>query len=412
MLRNTPDTYGTIHKIIHWTTALIVFALLSVGFYMVELPFESGKLQVYLLHKSFGLLVLFLAVLRIGWRLSNAVPSDLPTHRTWEKKLANLTHFLMYAALIVMPLSGWLMSSAGDFPAPFFGLFEMPDFIPKNENLFNALREFHEIFAFVILGVVGLHGAGAFKHHFIDRDETLQRMTSRKTGFVAGGVLALAAGALFILPLGINLAGELKPEPQAPAGIEQAANAAAGEANGFEKSAHPDQWVIKPEASSIGFEATQYGETFSGQFASYAATIVFNPEHLETAKAVVAIDIASIKTGSDDRDAQARAPDWFDANQHPQAVFETESFARTGANQYVAKGNLAIRGVKLPVELPFTLDIADDAQGKTAQMRAELVLNRLDFGIGQGQWQSAETIGNSVKITLRVEAWQNLAWAQ
>lgn len=407
MFRNTPESFGAVAKALHWVVAALIFILLSVGFIMTAMDFSPAKIQIYGLHKSFGILVLVAVVLRAAWRFGNPKVRDLETHMAWEKILAKIAHTLLYIAMFAMPMTGWLMSSAGDFPATFFGLFDLPPLVAKDEALFEVFRVAHTVIAFVIIVVVGLHVAGALKHHFVDRDRTLKRMTTNGLGLAGGAVLALVAGALLALPFGLGTKKYLLDVQSA--GEQEQVQVVA---EGADKSAHLHQWVIKPESSSIAFEVTQSGEAFAGKFDTFTATIVFDPEHLETAKALVSIDIASINTGSADRDNQARGAEWFNSNQHPQAVFETESFTRTGANQYVAKGHLAIRGVKLPVELPFTLDIAGDAQGKTAKMQAELTLNRLDFGIGQGQWQSAETMGNPVKITLRVEAWQNSAWAQ
>ena len=397
-LKNTVHGYGIIARSLHWVMAVLVLALLSIGFFMTSMDFSPVKLQVYGLHKSFGFLVFFLGIGRVLWRFANPKVEELETHQLWEKILAKISHFLLYAALFLMPLSGWLMSSAADFPAMFFGLFDMPDLVSKDEDLFKILRQAHEIFAYIIIGVVGLHIAGAFKHHFIDRDVTLQRMTTRRLGFFTGGLLALVVGFLLFMPLVIVFLSSAPAAEQQSAKIESHVQAAGVSEN---------LWLINPETSVISFEATQYGQAFSGKFKNFTGDIMFDPDNLAVARARILIDIASIGTGSAERDVQARSAEWFAVQDHPQAVFETESFERRAANQYTARGSLTIRGVTLPVELPFSLAITPRLEGgETATMDAALTLNRLDFGIGQGPWESPETIGNAVKITVHLEAAQ------
>ena len=129
-LRNTIDTYGTIARFFHWAIALLVIMLIIVGLYMVGLEYSPDKIKLYGWHKSFGLLVLWLAGLRIIWRAISHPPEENLEHQTWEKLCAKVAHALLYIAIIGMPLSGWIMSSAGEYPVPFFGM-EMPDLVSK-----------------------------------------------------------------------------------------------------------------------------------------------------------------------------------------------------------------------------------------------------------------------------------------
>ena len=403
-LKNTTGSYGLVAKSLHWIAAALIFTLLSVGFFMTEMDFSPAKLQIYGLHKSFGIVVLILVVLRALWRFTNPKVRELKTHQRWEKILAHITHVLLYVALFVMPLSGWLMSSAGDFPATFFGLFDLPPLVAKNEKLFELLRDFHTIFAFCILGVVALHMAGAFKHHILDRDETLQRMTTPRLGLIGGLVLAAIAGLVWIAPVFLALNDDAAEVVSAEA-PEDVVEDRAEIAEDAAEHAGITQWDVNEEASAITFLVEQSGGNFEGRFTDFDADIYFDPEKLGQSSAFVEIDIDSINTGSDERDGQARSAEWFDAASHPKAVFKSESFTRTGPNRYAAAANLTIRGVTIPVSLEFTLNIDESpAQGRIARMDGVLTLNRLDFGIGQDPWQGTETIGNPVKITLHVEA--------
>lgn len=393
MLKNSENKYGLITKTIHWVTALLILMLLCMGFKMTSLPFGEDKLWVYMLHKSLGLTVLLLAFVRVAWHVISKRPSDLPTHATWEKKLAHVVHFLIYVALFAMPLSGWIMSSAGDFTVQFFGI-NMPDIAPKNEKLFDATLWFHQTMALVIIAVVALHAAGALKHHFIDRDITLKRMTHDKVGFVGAGIIVLIA-AIFMVPTLIMAAQQLmdqKPQAQEEAASEQTQGAA--------ETLQQNGWSIDHEKSRITFTATQYGQDFEGHFEGFDGQIIFDPATPDQNKAKIEIKIASIKTGSEDRDTQARSAEWFGIDQYPVAIYETQSITKTDETHFFAKGMLNLHGVTIPVEFPFTLAI----NGNRAVMAAELILKRLDFGIGQGEWQKTDAVGNDVKVSIAVEA--------
>ena len=183
--RNTDERYGAVAKSFHWLIALLVIVMICVGLYMTGLDISPQKLQLYALHKSIGVTILFLVALRLLWRLTNGVPIPLPNHKKWEKQLARVIHGLLYTALLAMPLSGWIMSSAKGFSVSVFALFTLPDLIRPDDRIAKLAVEFHELAAYTLIGMVALHVAGAMKHHLIDRDDTLRRMLpamSRKRG--------------------------------------------------------------------------------------------------------------------------------------------------------------------------------------------------------------------------------------
>lgn len=175
--RNTISRFGVIHKSFHWIMAFLVVTLLCVGLYMtgVELPIPQ-RIQIFSLHKSLGVVVLTLVVLRILWRLASIRPAHLITHAQWERSLATVIHFLLYAAMIAMPLTGWIMSSAKGYPVRVFGLFNLPDLVGTDQGLAKLANAIHEYTAYILIAIIGLHVAGALKHHIIDRDDTLRRM--------------------------------------------------------------------------------------------------------------------------------------------------------------------------------------------------------------------------------------------
>lgn len=412
-MENLPakESYHLISKIIHWLTALIILGLLVVGTYMMQMDMSPQKLQFINLHKSFGLLVLTLAFVRVLWHVVHKKPKSLPTHQKWEKILSHGVHIFLYVLLFAMPLSGWIMSSAGDFNIKFFGL-NVPDIVSKNEGLFKLSRESHELLAWGIFLVVALHIAGALKHHIIDRDTTLERMTWGKIGIIPLVLLIGFVGSVygFILLKTIqepNIAAQAVPETEQTATPIKAADNVQDQTQ-QQGALYVDgisQWQIDTQKSRLGFQAMQYGQTFDGSF-DFDGQIFFDAEQLERSKVHIEIDIASIKTGSMDRDAQAKSQDWFDVKTYPQAIFEAGQFVRGDvANHYIAHGVLTLHGVKLPVDLPFSLEATQsDTERSSVEMKADIDLNRLEFNIGQGQWQKTDAISDKVTISISLHA--------
>ena len=389
-LANNEYEYGGIARTFHWIIALLIMGLILVGLYMGTMEYSPQKLQVYGLHKSFGLLVLWLASARIIWRFVSLPPDALGTHAAWERGLAKITHVFLYIAMFGMPLSGWIMSSAGEFPVVFFG-YEMPALTGKNESLAHLMREVHETMAFILIGAILLHAAGAFKHHLLDKDTTLRRMASGKMALPLMLLLALfAAGVGWLMT---------QEEEHEGGRTGQAAQIT-------EDLPTPglNEWVMVPSQSALTFEAYMTGTPFSGQFKKFDASILFDPENLPASKAIITIDIASLDTGDASRNEQIQTKDWFFTEGYPKARFETRTFEHMDGKRYLAVGDLTLRGVTLPVTLPFTLDIEQTADGRLAHVQGELTLNRLEFGVGQGQWQSTDAIGDSVKVKVSLTA--------
>lgn len=159
----------------HWLIAILILAAFPLGLYMHELTLSPTKLKLYSYHKWIGMTVLLLFVPRILWRLTHRPPAPLPMP-AWQHKIAEGTHHLLYLLMFLVPLSGWLMSSAKGFQVVYFGVLPIPDLIGKDKELGELLEEMHEVLSWSLITLVGLHLAGALKHHLIDKDSTLRRM--------------------------------------------------------------------------------------------------------------------------------------------------------------------------------------------------------------------------------------------
>ncbi|AKC87396.1 cytochrome b [Pseudoxanthomonas suwonensis] len=183
-LKNTAERWGSVSQLLHWTIAVLILAIGTVGLVMGELPRSPKWFWVYTLHKSLGLTVLALVLVRIAWRLYAGACPPVPGTPRWQARLASLTHAAIYGLILAMPLSGWLYDSASGLrPFRWFGLAEVPKLSPPNEALAGAMHSTHELLFWVLLALVAGHAGAALYHHFIRRDATLARMLPR--GWIA-----------------------------------------------------------------------------------------------------------------------------------------------------------------------------------------------------------------------------------
>jgi cytochrome b561 len=175
-LRNTSTRWGALSQAFHWLIVALVITQVTLAKIAQSLPIGVEKLATLARHKSVGITILMLAVLRLAWRWSNPVPLLPPTLRPYERRLAHFTHGALYALLFAMPITGWAMSSARGFPVSWFGFVQLPDFVRNSRSLYETLHDTHEALAYTLGGVVLLHVAAALKHHFVLRDDVLRRM--------------------------------------------------------------------------------------------------------------------------------------------------------------------------------------------------------------------------------------------
>ncbi|MCY1423703.1 hypothetical protein D3C76_136840 [compost metagenome] len=161
---------------LHWLMALGLIGTFALGYYMPDLALSPTKLKLYSWHKWAGVTLFFLVLLRLAWRLGHR-PPPLPARMPAVLQLtSHALHWLMYALMIAIPLSGWLMSSAKGFQTVWFGVLPLPDLLGKDKAMGDALTELHEALNFTLLGLVIVHTGAAVKHHLIDHDDVLMRM--------------------------------------------------------------------------------------------------------------------------------------------------------------------------------------------------------------------------------------------
>lgn len=161
---------------LHWLLALLVVGGFGLGWFMTDLPLSPDKLKYYAWHKWIGVSVFLLAVLRLAWRLGHRPPPLPAGTPPWQRLAADWTHRLLYLLIFVLPLSGWLYSSASGYPVVYLGLVQLPDLVAKDKVLADLLHEVHELLAWGLCALVAVHFAAALKHQFVDRDGLLRRM--------------------------------------------------------------------------------------------------------------------------------------------------------------------------------------------------------------------------------------------
>lgn len=192
------NRYNKTAIVLHWLIAISIFGMFALGWYMSDLPKEAPKQMAYdlfdwgvytwqlaeeasprtfyfNLHKSLGITLLALIAIRVLWRITHKPPPILKSYKSWERKLATGAHHLLYLLMVALPVSGVVMSAYSKYGIKWFGL----PFIKGLDN--NDMREFyaeiHELLGVIILAIIVLHIIGALKHKFIDKDDTLKRMS-------------------------------------------------------------------------------------------------------------------------------------------------------------------------------------------------------------------------------------------
>lgn len=379
-LVNTADRYGSLSKTFHWLTALLILTLFPLGLVANSMAYELRSMSapaddlvartawLFSLHKTLGVTVFFVALLRILWALSQPKPGLLHPDRKLESLAAETVHWLLYGSLVVVPLSGWIHHAAASGFAPiWWPLGQNLPLIPKSEAIAGAMAGAHWVLTKVLAVALILHIAGAFKHHVIDKDATLRRMwfgqadvpqTTPEHKHAAPVTAALALWAL-------ALSGGAALGVYAPHGDHTAA---------AELEEVQSDWQVQD--GTLNITVTQLGSKVTGQFADWTAAIAFDEtidnDVAGTVNVTVSIGTLTLGSVTD----QAMGPDFFSATDFPTASFIADIVPVVDG--YEAQGTLTIKGQSVPITLPFGLSI----DGDTASMTGGLTLDRRDFNVG------------------------------
>jgi cytochrome b561/polyisoprenoid-binding protein YceI len=393
--RNTANSYGSVTRTFHWLTALLIIAAFPLGVIANDMAYDTSealalKAQLFSVHKTLGVAVFLVALLRILWALTETKPTALHPERKAESILAETVHWALYLSLVIVPLSGWIHHAAVDGFAPILWPFGQGlPFVPKSESVATAAGATHWLFTKVMFASVALHIAGALKHVFIDRDLTLARMTK---GTPAGAGHAGHSALPLVAALAIFAAGAVGAWQIAAAKAPAPASQSASATETAPASATGGNWQVN--AGTLGFTVRQMGADVAGTLPVWTADITFD-EATGTGDVRVEIDLTQLTLGS--VTDQAKGPEFFDVTTHPKAVFAGK-IAPAGTD-FEAIGTLSLRGAEVPMTLPFTLEVA----GTTAKMSGNVTLDRRDFGMGKS-YADETNVGFSVIVAAELTA--------
>ena len=404
-LTNTRERYGLVSQLFHWITATLILALIPLGLWMVWLPADTSeavanKVWLYSLHKTLGVTVLAAALARIAWTFIGVRPQPLHPERRIETLAAETVHWMLYAGIVLTPLTGLLHHYATIGFAPIWWPFPQElALVPKSEPFSIILKWVHWGTALMIIISLGAHIAGAMKHLVIDRDETLARMVPGakcdpevSAQSQHSGSAALIASGLVAATLFASIGYAMVLNAQSPASAIASPQ--------LETPADDDakRWHVDHDASRLAITVLQLGTPVEGAFGTWNTDIVFDPDDLDSARVSVVVDTASLSIGT--VSGQAIGRDFLDAENHPEARFVADHFRSAGEGAYEAGGILTIRGVDQPLILPFTLSI----EGDRARMTASVTVNRIDFGIGAESHGSEDSVAFGVDVDIDLVA--------
>jgi len=387
-LKSDTKTWGSLARFFHWAIVLLILFEGTLGLSMGSLRRGSGAFLWFDLHKSIGITILALAVLRLLWRAFDPHPRPVPTMPAWQAFAASAGHALLYGLLFLVPLSGWWFDSLeGLRPMTWFGLFEVPHLVAPDSGMKHLAHEVHEYLFWTLVVVAAGHALAALVHHFHDKDATLTRMLPTRARALLGVAIVVLAAALFVVP---PVAKRMNPRgpraAQAASGNDAPSTAATPAPPAAEPAAATSAhaWTVDAATSTLGFKGSFQGDGFEGTFKHFDATIHYDEADLAGSLFDVAIDLASADTDNESRDDTLKGEDFFFTSKFPKAHFVTESFEKAADGSVVAHGKLTIRDKTAPV----ALKVAFTANGSAATLDVDTVLARADWGLGAGNdWE-------------------------
>ncbi len=390
-----PQRYNMVAMILHWAIAALLAFQISVGWALEDLGAHGFAL--FQLHKSVGITILALTLLRIVVRYWKPRPAKL--EHGWQGTLASAVHFGLYVFMLGAPLTGWALVSTSKVKVPtlIFGAIPLPH-LPLPQSAHGLAENGHGLLAWIGIALFVLHVAGALRHHFLMGDGLIWRM-------VPGRSTAALIGLPALILVGIAVGKAILPAPQAavaapadngaafvaeaddvPANVAEPANSAdaqtmnaAAPAKEEEPVGPPPAWTVQP-GGRIGFSVRNDSDLISGSFSKWTAAIVMDPDHPQSADIKVTIDMGSASVGDTYKDGMLPGDEFFGVAAHPVATFTASGAEKTGAKSYAAKGRLTLKGVSKPQTIRFTLS----GDGETRKVSGTATVARAAFDVGNG----------------------------
>jgi cytochrome b561/polyisoprenoid-binding protein YceI len=404
--------YSWLAVILHWTIALVLAFQLALGFAM---PKDGSGFALYQLHKSVGITVLLLSLARLAWRLSHRQPP--PVGRGFSGRLAAAVHALLYVFMIATPLAGWALVSSAPvrIPTLLYGLLPWPH-LPLPGGVNDAAKSAHEALAWLGLGLIVLHVAGALRHQLLLKDGLLVRIAPGGRASLAFVLLTLFIAIYFGTGSYVarkDLVPALARQEAARAG--QAAIPSQRQARTLESVSleRPEEavglkvdeplgtgvprWSIQP-GGRLEFALGGGDMQVRGRFSDWSGTIEFDPERPETANIRIAVRLASATVGDSAMDATLRGADFLAAASGPVATWHATAIRRAGPRRYSASGMLTLKGVTRLQMLTFALQ----GNGSRRRVEGSAQIDRTAFGVGTGD--TAAGLSGTVTLSFAFDA--------
>ncbi len=403
-LKNSATSYGWLAQLLHWSVAALIVTQFVLGKLAERAADDGSKFtQLALLanHKSVGITILMLALLRVGWRFL-APPPALPTAMPgWQILASKLSHCLLYILMFALPVTGWLMSSASAYTVSWFNLFELPDLVAPSTGLKETLLDAHHLLAETLFVLAAVHIVAALKHHVVDKDDILRRMMSPASLGVFAVLLLATLWSFATIDTKKPAASAAVVVPRSlPAETQERRQTAVIEPDSNSNEKTLPAWDIDYAASRIEFTAEQAGAKFTGVWPLWRAEMFFAEEALAQSVFDVLLHVTKVDSRDAERDATLMEPEWFHTEKFPRARFVTNKFKENPDGSFTATATLSIKGLGVPVQFDFTVD--DSARKVILNGTARL--DRLALQVGTGEWADLEWIGQYVDVQVHVEA--------
>ena len=400
---NTTAGYHPVSRALHWTVAGMVvlqFVLARLAENAEQTDSTLRQLALLANHKSVGITILALVVIRLLWRRKAPPPALPPTMDQWQVLASRISHWTLYALLLLLPISGWLMSSASAYSVSWFNLLQLPDLVAPNDTLEDTLERIHETLAVTLLIVAGIHVLAAIKHAVIDKDGVLSGMSS--TLSITLGALILGAGIWTLGTAGSSSPGAAQPIPTADSHLldDMSGDVSDGAPVAAAGNSRLPEWQIDYADSYIRFTGDQAGASFDGEWQDWSASMRFDAEQLDDSFFDVTIRTMAVETGDDDRDSTIVGAEWFDTANYPEAHYRTSSFTALGNVGFTAEGQLIVKDSAADVALEFTVQ----REGERRILMGFARVERLALGLGTGEWEDTTWVSNEVTVSVRVAA--------